>query len=764
MKMLWAIPFLALGFLSLAAAEKQENPASVQEQALSAYFEQQVGTIEGQLEREVQTKEDWLAKKDEYRRQLAEMLGLDPMPPRTDLKPVKTGEFEHEGIIVEKLQFQAMPGLYVTANLFRPKVVEKPLPTILYVCGHANKSKDGISYGNKAGYEHHGVWYAKHGFVCLVIDTVELGEIHGEHHGTFSKGRFWWWSRGYTPAGVEAWQGIRALDYLETRPEVDKTRFGVTGRSGGGAYSWYIAALDERIKAAAPTAGITTLRNHVVDGCIEGHCDCMFMNNTYRWDYDKVAAMVAPRALCIVNTDKDNIFPIDGVFKIYQSTRRIYKLLGAEKNIGLQFAEGPHADTQPLNTGEFHWMTRILQGADAMSTLDAPAVHSIPMENLRVFNELPKDERNTKLDESFVPMAAETKVPESGEEWGKQRDGWMGALREKALAGIEEQSRRRHELPIQASIPQVSLDLEGAGLQMLLGFTLESEVRDEFTDAFWFLRPSSVKFEDLELVVLNVLDEQGWQEFANTYAHEFPDFFPQGLKATPDKKAFEQEKKMFENFKWGMAYVCPRGIGPTAWDRSADTHVRHEKQGGEAAKMNEADRLRSREANVRVPLAEKTRVQRLRRFYLLGQTLEGQQVWDVRCAIRALRSIEGLKDTKLWLQASRTQAANALMASLFEENIARLDLHELPHSLMPTSMDKEGHPISGFEPVYLNMLKYLDLPQAAAMAAERTRVVIYDDDKTAWNYPAQVSEKLGWGKEKKNGLQLRDVPKAEPEK
>jgi hypothetical protein len=154
----------------------------------------------------------------------------------------------------------------------------------------------------------------------------------------------------------------------------------------------------------------------------------------------------------------------------------------------------------------------------------------------------------------------------------------------------------------------------------------------------------------------------------------------------------------------------------------------------------------------------------LRRFYLLGQTLEGQQVWDVRCAIRALRSIEGLKDTKLWLQASRTQAANALMASLFEENIARLDLHELPHYLMPTSMDKEGHPISGFEPVYLNMLKYLDLPQAAAMAAERTRVVIYDDDKTAWNYPAQVSEKLGWGKEKKNGLQLRDVPKAEPEK
>ncbi len=256
------------------------------------------------------------------------------------------------------------------------------------------------------------MWYAQHGFVCLVIDTVELGELHGEHHGTYDHGRYWWWARGYTPAGVEAWAGIRGLDYLETRPEVDKTRFGVTGRSGGGAHSWWIAALDERIACAAPTAGITTLHNHVVDGCVAGHCDCMFMNNTYRWDYDKVAALVAPRPLCILNTDKDGIFPLGGVVNIYNSTRRIYKLLGAEKNIGIQIAEGPHQDSQPLNTGEFHWMTRFLQHADPMSTLDAPAVHSIPMEKLpHVFTDLPKDERNTKIDETFVNKAPERKSP-----------------------------------------------------------------------------------------------------------------------------------------------------------------------------------------------------------------------------------------------------------------------------------------------------------------------------------------------------------------
>ena len=116
----------------------------------------------------------------------------------------------------------------------------------------------------------------------------------------------WWWlNRGYTPAGVEAWNCMRALDYLETRPEVDGDKLGVTGRSGGGAYSWWIAAIDERIKGAVPVAGITDLQNHVVDGGVEGHCDCMFMVNTYRWDYPQVAALVAPRPLLIANTDSD---------------------------------------------------------------------------------------------------------------------------------------------------------------------------------------------------------------------------------------------------------------------------------------------------------------------------------------------------------------------------------------------------------------------------------------------------------------------------
>ena len=102
---------------------------------------------------------------------------------------------------------------------------------------------------------------------------------------------------------------MRALDYLQSRKEIDPERIGATGRSGGGAYSWFIAAIDDRIKVTVPVAGITDLENHVVDGVVEGHCDCMYFVNTYRWDYPQLAAMVAPRPLLISNTDKDRDLP-----------------------------------------------------------------------------------------------------------------------------------------------------------------------------------------------------------------------------------------------------------------------------------------------------------------------------------------------------------------------------------------------------------------------------------------------------------------------
>ena len=213
----------------------------------------------------------------------------------------------------------------------------------------------------------------------------------------------WWMSRGYTPAGVEAWNGIRAIDYLLTRTEVDGSRIGVTGRSGGGAYSWWITALDERVKVSVPVAGITSLRNHIIDGCIEGHCDCMFMVNSSQWDFAEVAALVAPRKLLISNTDNDIIFPLDGVVDVYNKTRRIYKLLGVENNIGLHVTDGGHSDTQPLRMGAFHWFNKHLKGESSL--VRTTAEKFFEPENLKVFTELPQDEITSTIHD-IVPVAS----------------------------------------------------------------------------------------------------------------------------------------------------------------------------------------------------------------------------------------------------------------------------------------------------------------------------------------------------------------------
>jgi len=253
---IFLVVFLLIGLpASEAQIPRLTGPAASGDAALADYFRDEVTVLSSNCLADIHTLDNWTSRRAECRRQLQEMLGLWPMPPRTDLLPVITGRITNADFTVEKSYYQALPKLYVTANLYLPTNLDRLAPAILYECGHWSFKTNGISYGNKAVYQSDGAWYARNGYVCLVADTVLAGEIPGIHTGTRDHGLWWWNSRGYTPAGVEAWFGIRALDYLCTRPEVDTNRIGITGHSGGGAYSWTVTALDDRIKVAARRHG-----------------------------------------------------------------------------------------------------------------------------------------------------------------------------------------------------------------------------------------------------------------------------------------------------------------------------------------------------------------------------------------------------------------------------------------------------------------------------------------------------------------------------
>jgi len=649
---------------------------------VTEYFRQETARLAGTCLQDVRTLDDWLTRRETYRQQLFDMLGLDPLPERTDLKATVTGHVEHDDFVVENLHFQSRPGLYVTGNLYIPTNLDNPAPTILYVCGHGRVKVDGVSYGNKVHYQHHGEWFARNGYVCLTIDTLQLGEIEGIHHGTYREGMWWWNSRGYTPAGVEAWNCIRALDYLQSRPEVDGERIGVTGRSGGGAYSWWIAALDDRIKAAVPVAGITDLTNHVVDGCVEGHCDCMYLVNTYGWDYGLVAALVAPRPLLLSNSDKDRIFPLDGVQRIHWQLRKIYDLYDASDHLGLQITEGPHSDTQELRVHAFHWFNRFLKGENPL--IELTATPFFEPAQLRVFSDLPSDEINTSVHEVFTRLAPAPPLPDTRLRWARQRQQWMDALVDQSFRGW----------------PKVAPPLAGKDAFSVEGDGLRFQAYDFTSQGPFRLRLYVLRLaNDMSprAVELNVLDESGWARMlAAMRAAGFGEILQEEAPAEPDSEALAELTERIRSNNVAIAFVAPRGVGPTAW-------------------FND----------------ERKQVQIRRRFMLLGQTLDGMRVWDVRQAVRAIRGHRELGAARIALRGEGVMAGLALYASLFDAPVARLDLVDLPTS------HREG-------PTFLNVLRVLDMPAAVAMAAERASVQVTTSDLANWEYPAAVARRLSW--------------------
>ncbi|MBL8820226.1 MAG: prolyl oligopeptidase family serine peptidase [Planctomyces sp.] len=433
----WIHPLFIVSCLMAALLQTQSgfgqalgepDRGSPGDEAIQAYLHRETMKLSASFEDDLKSLEQWKNHQAEYREEFMYMLGLSPRPAATPLHATVTSTLVGDDISVEMLHYQSMPGLYVTGNLYRPAIQSpgQKFPAVFYVCGHSGRGRN----GNKVAFQSHGIWLARHGYVCLIVDALQLGEIGATHHGTYHLNRWWWHSRGYTSAGVEAWNGIRGIDYLISRPDVDAEQIAVTGISGGGAATFWIAAGDPRVRAAIPVSGMADLESYVPNRVINGHCDCMFFYNTFQWPWTRIAGLVAPRPMLFINSDQDPIFPMDANERIINRLERLYRLYGAGNHVDAVVSAGGHAYREDIRRSAYEFLNLHLRHdakpvtdseRDVVSEGVADGPYPIPPERLRVFpqdEDLPKDQKNTIIDELFVPMAS-VSLPEQGKvsEW-----------------------------------------------------------------------------------------------------------------------------------------------------------------------------------------------------------------------------------------------------------------------------------------------------------------------------------------------------------
>ncbi len=306
------------------------------------------------------------------------LLALGGLPQvKTPLNAKITGRIQLSGYHVENLIFESLPGVYVTANLYVPDGSAARRPAVLVPCGHSSTGK--------LYYQSMGHRLAKLGYVVLCWDPVGQGErsqfwdagkgksrynlICGEHAvlGNLA------YLAGANLARWEVWDGIRAVDYLLTRPEVDPARLSITGTSGGGFQTAHIGALDDRIGVVIPSCYITALpmrmNNRIFKDPDSDPEQDLFEMVSGGVDHPGLMLLVYPRAAFMAVAVED-FFPIEGGRRTFREIESIYRTLGHPERIGIAEGYHGHEYSRENLTAAFRFMNRFA-GLPWMETLPA---------------------------------------------------------------------------------------------------------------------------------------------------------------------------------------------------------------------------------------------------------------------------------------------------------------------------------------------------------------------------------------------------------
>lgn len=272
-------------------------------------------------------------RREEVRARVLESMGLLETPTRNDLDAQIVGTIELDGYRIEKLRCESRPGIIVTAHVYVPEG-PGPFPVVVSPIGHY------YAYAKASPYvapRAHGL--AKLGFASLVYDAFGQGERDVGGHSHDEGWRLG--LTGHSNLSIMVWDTMRAIDYLETRSDIDTSRIAVTGASGGGLNSLYTSIADERISASLPVVYVTGFEDIVDADLLHDAC-------TYQWgvagytNMGEMAGLFAPKPQLMMAGDRDPLFPSDGTLRQHDQATQIYALYDADEDVRVFVAQSDH--------------------------------------------------------------------------------------------------------------------------------------------------------------------------------------------------------------------------------------------------------------------------------------------------------------------------------------------------------------------------------------------------------------------------------------
>src|SRR5438876_2234117 len=326
--------------------------------------------MHGELKHRVEqlaTSEDVDKRRSYVREQMLKDLG--GFPDRAHLNARVVGVLERTGYRIEKVIFESQPHFYVTANLYLPTTGHPPYPAILFPLGHEPGGKTNPTWQQMLGS------LATKGFVALTWDPIGQGERLQIYDEDLRESKVGDSTTEHTVVGAQClligdhlarytiWDGMRALDYLLSRPEVDPTRVGLTGNSGGGTHTAYIAALDDRIQVAAPSCYITSWRLmlHTIGPQDAEQTFPYWLQDGL--DYPDYLYAFAPKPYLLLSAIRD-FFPIAGARETFAEAAKVYSAIGAKEKLGMFEADDGHGYNKTRRLAAYEWFGRWLKGVE----------------------------------------------------------------------------------------------------------------------------------------------------------------------------------------------------------------------------------------------------------------------------------------------------------------------------------------------------------------------------------------------------------------